>query len=97
MDPYRGLRLWEEGVFINGRLEGAGKYGFLDAEGCERVREGMFRGGEISEDEDDDWSFRKKTKTVIEVQTSAVDQLVASGWLRRRICAGLRFASLKLI
>lgn len=33
VDPYEGFRVWEEGVFINGRLEGQGKYCFLDPNG----------------------------------------------------------------
>lgn len=60
IDPYRGDRLWEEGVFINGKLEGQGRYAFMRSNGVLDEVSGFFKNGEIVDD-DGDWNFKKST------------------------------------
>lgn len=97
IDPYKGSRMWEEGVFINGRLEGAGKYCYLDEEGTLLVKEAMFRHGEIDEDgSGDNWKFMNTPKIRGETNTPS-DKFVAPKIIRSLFSLKNVFKSVKLL
>lgn len=83
-DPYSGVRLWEEGTFVNGLLEGPGKFATLGTNDEINVIEGMFLKGELVSthgDNDgnggvkDEWKFKEKYERLKEEQNNQIDKV----------------------